>query len=280
MGKRGKHARSRVIRLWRFKYVQHRALKQFVTYRWAHTQTHTQNKWTQSGLYYPFGSEQRRAEGREDSRLPGRTARLDVRTFPEHQSAKKEPGQLDADHASHKTSREPEHASDEMPFAQPREMCLERARTLPLRAPADPHTRTRTRAGEDGRRSFLTRSSRSNQPTLILSSPFLLSLSGAVHSGVDRSGVDRCQARFAQAWLALGRGSHRHGSLSGADRSGEARSPWVGHDLSLTWHAAKQTVVDHIWEWNSVRTNSEHARIPASVRRMPGAEGFRCCSYS
>jgi len=88
--------------------------------------------------------------------------------------------------------------------------------------------------------------------------------------------VDRCQARFAQAWLALGRGSLRHGSLSGADRSGVARSPWVGHDLSLTWHAAKQTVVDHIWEWNSVRTNSEHARIPASARRMPGAEGCRC----
>ena len=65
-------------------------------------------------------------------------ARLDVHTFMEHQSAKKEPGQPDADHASYKTSREPEHASDEMPFAQPREMHFKRARILPLRAPADP----------------------------------------------------------------------------------------------------------------------------------------------
>jgi len=80
-----------------------------------------------------------------------------------------------------------------------------------------------------GRRSFLTRSSRSNQPTLILSSPFLLSLSGAV-----RSGVDRCQARFAQVWIAqvwiavrrgsLRHGSLRRGSLSGAVRSGVDRS--------------------------------------------------------
>ena len=35
-------------------------------------------------------------------------------------------------------TREPEHACDEIPFAQPREMLFERARILPLRARADP----------------------------------------------------------------------------------------------------------------------------------------------
>ena len=111
-------------------------------------------------------------------------------------------------------TREPERASDEMPFAQPREMRFEWARILPLSL-EHIHTGTRTRAGEDGAQ-ILPNPLEQIHP--ILSSPFLFialgrsSLRRVSLSGAVRSGVARSWARFAQAWLALGRAAKRTGS--------------------------------------------------------------------
>ena len=145
-------------------------------------------------MVFIIPSARREVELRDEKVAGYLAVRLDVRTFPEHQSAKKEPGQPDADHASHKTSREPEHASDEMPFAQPREMCL------PLRAPADSHARPDSNALADSLALSLSRFSRSFAlPILSLDVPFIALGRGSLL-------VTRSRVRFTQAWLALRRG--------------------------------------------------------------------------
>ena len=101
--------------------------------------------------------------------------------------------------------------------------------SLPLRAPAEPHARPDSDA------------------LLILSLdvPFI-----ALGRGLLL--VTRPRARFAQAWLALGRGPsepiHDHIWEWNSVRTslgGTQRTPLHGAQPSESVH-------DHIWEWNSI----------------------------
>ena len=122
----GSTQEGRVIRLIEKHVCTAKSTYTIPTYRRAHTQTHTQRNGPNVVFIIP--SAQREDELR-DEKIAGYLAAPRGSTSAPSGSTR----QPDADHASHKTSREPEHASDEMHFTQPREM------RVPLRAPADPH---------------------------------------------------------------------------------------------------------------------------------------------
>jgi len=110
-------------------------------------------------------------------------------------------------------SREPEHAGDEMPFAQPREMRFERAQILPLRAPADP-------------------------PDYLLSVPFISLRCGPLRCGPSSVGGTR---RIPLLGALPSEPVHDH-----IWEWNSVRSSWpalIGWDTthSLIWRAAKRT---------------------------------------
>ena len=121
------------------------------------------------------------------------------------------------------------------------------------------HTGTRTHAGEDGVQIL---SNPLEQIHTILSSPFLfIALRRGSLSGAVRSGVDRSRARFAQAWIALRRGSLRLGqanrfmTIFGHGIQSAHRGPFsVGgtRRIPLFGVQPSEPVHDHIWEWNSI----------------------------